>query len=319
MLLICSTLALCVGFLLDLLIGDPQKWPHIVRGMGLLIKGLERALYPLQNKRWGGILLSLIALFVCTAIPTALLYFAFQASPWLYFALEALLVWQCLATRSLWVESNKVYTALNDHDIGKARLALSMIVGRDTGSLNEADIARATVETVAENISDGIVAPLFYIMLGGAAAGCMYKAVNTLDSMIGYKNERYLDFGRFAAKLDDALNFIPSRLAALLMIVAARLCHMDAKGAYRIWRRDRRNHASPNSAQTEAVMAGALGIRLTGDAYYSGKLYEKPTIGDDQRPIIATDICHSHKLLVVTALFMLLLTVLLRGMVYVAI
>ena len=194
-----------------------------------------------------------------------------------------------------------------------------MIVGRDTKGLDEAGVTCAAVETVAENASDGVAAPLFYIMLGGSPLGCLYKAVNTMDSMIGYKNERYLEFGHFAAKLDDALNFLPSRMCALLMICAAWFCRMDAKNALRIWRRDRFNHASPNSAQTEAAAAGALRIRLAGNAYYFGKLHEKPYIGDDIRPIEAEDILRSHKLLYATAALMLILSIIVRGVLYVAI
>jgi adenosylcobinamide-phosphate synthase len=262
--------------------------------MGMLIERLERLFYPLAAKRLGGKLLALITLLVCTALPAALLFFAFSLSPWLYFGVETLLCWQLLATKSLRTESGKVYAAFKAKDIEAAKKAVSMIVGRDTDQLDEAGIARAAVETVAENTSDGVVAPLFYMMLGGAPLGCLYKAANTMDSMIGYKNERYLDFGRFAAKLDDGLNFIPSRLCALLMLLAVWLCKMDAKNALHIWRRDRRRHASPNSAQTEAVMAGRLRLRLAGNAYYFGKLYEKPTIADDIRPIEAEDIRRAH-------------------------
>ena len=315
--LIYSTSALCAGFLMDIIIGDPQGWPHVVRGMGVLIAWLERRFYPLPNKRLGGALLALATLLAC-AVPPALLYFAFCVSPWVYFALETLLCWQLLAAKSLMVESDKVYAALREKDIYKARKAVAMIVGRDTEELDEAGVTRAAVETVAENTSDGVVAPLFYIMLGGASLGCLYKAANTLDSMVGYKNERYLDFGRFAAKLDDALNFIPSRLCALLMLAAAWLCRMDVKNALRIWKRDRMKHASPNSAQTEAVAAGALCVRLAGNAYYFGQLYKKPYIGDDIRPIEAEDIRRSHKLLYVTAVLMLFLAIIGRGAFYAA-
>lgn len=317
--LIHSTLALCAGFLLDLIIGDPHGWPHIVRGIGALIGWLEHLLYPLSNKRFGGMLLTLITLLVFTALPLALLYVAFRVSPWLYFALETLLCWQLLAIRSLRAESDKVYTALKAKELREARKAVSMIVGRDTEKLDEAGVTRAAVETVAENTSDGVVAPLFYLMLGGAPLGCLYKAANTMDSMIGYKNERYADFGRFAAKLDDVLNFIPSRLCALLMASAAWLCGMDAKNALRVWRRDRFRHASPNSVQTEAVVAGALRVRLAGNASYFGKLFEKPYIGDDIRPIEAEDIRRTHKLLYVTAALMLLIALIIRGVLYAAI
>lgn len=317
--LIYSTIALCAGFLIDLLVGDPQGWPHIVRAMGALIAGLERLLYPLHSKRSGGALMAIATLLVCTLLPAALLFAAFFVSPWLYLILESLFCWQLLAVKSLRVESDRVYVALKANDICGARKAVSMIVGRDTDRLDEAGVARAAVETVAENASDGVAAPLFFIMLGGAPLGCLYKAANTMDSMVGYKNERYLEFGCFAAKLDDIFNFIPSRMCALLLISAAWLCRMDAKNALRVWKRDRRKHASPNSAQTEAVMAGALRIRLAGNAYYFGKLHEKPTIGDDIRPIEAEDIRRSHKLLYITAILMLLFAVTIREVLYAAI
>jgi len=314
--LIHSTLALCTGSLMDMIIGDPPSWPHIVRGMGLLIGSLERFLYPFSNKRLGGALLVLMTLFVCAAVPTVLLYAAFRVSLWLYFALETLFCWQILAAKSLRVESDKVYTALQEKNLAGARKAIAMLVGRETEKLDEAGVTRAAVETVAENTADGVAAPLFYLMLGGAPLGCLYKAASTMDSMIGYKNERYLDFGRFAARLDDVLNFIPSRLCALLMILATWICRMDAKNALRIWRRDRLRHASPNSAQTESVVAGALCVRLAGNAYYFGKLHEKPYIGDDIRPIEAADIRRTHKLLYVTAALMLLLALIARGVLY---
>ncbi|MDX9871163.1 MAG: adenosylcobinamide-phosphate synthase CbiB [Clostridia bacterium] len=318
MLIIYATAALGAGFLMDLILGDPTGWPHLVRGMGALIGWLESRFYPLDNKRLGGALLTLLTLSVCTAVPAVLLYFAFHVSFWLYFFLETLFCWQLLAVKSLRDESGKVYAALREKELDKARKALAMIVGRDTAELDEAGVTRAAVETVAENTSDGMAAPLFYLMLGGAPLGCLYKAANTLDSMIGYKNTRYLEFGRFAAKLDDALNFIPARLCALLMISAAWLCRLDAPGALRIWRRDRLKHASPNSAHPEAVMAGALGIRLAGKAFYFGQLQEKPFIGDDLRPIEPKDIRRSHRLLYVTAGLMLVVALIARGVFYAA-
>lgn len=316
--LIYSTLALGAGFLLDLLLGDPQGWPHLIRAFGALISALERILYPMKNKRLGGSVLVLVVILVCAGVPGAALCLAWQLSPWAYFLLETLLCWQLLAVKSLRVESRKVYLALTGGTLDQARTAVSMIVGRDTQRLDEAGVTRAAVETVAENASDGVAAPLFYLMLGGAALGCFYKAVNTMDSMIGYKNDRYLDFGRTAAKLDDILNFLPSRLCALAMICASALCGFDPKGAWRIWRRDRRNHASPNSAQTEAVMAGALRIRLAGDAWYFGTLHKKPYIGDDLRPVEPEDILRSHKLLYTTAALLMLAALLVRGIAYAA-
>lgn len=313
-----STAALAAGFLLDLILGDPRGWPHLIRGIGALIAALERLLYPMRSKRAAGALLVFAVLAVCTGVPAAALYAAFRISPWLYFAAESLLCWQLLAVKSLRAESRAVYDALEAGDVPLARRKVSMIVGRDTQALDSAGIARAAVETVAENTSDGVAAPLFYLAFGSAALGCLYKAANTMDSMVGYRNERYIDFGRYAARLDDMLNFIPSRLCALVMICAAGILGMDAEHAKKIWRRDRRNHESPNSAQTEAVMAGALGLRLAGNACYFGKLHEKPFIGDALRPIEARDILRAHRLLYVTAFLLMFLALIFRGIVYAA-
>lgn len=318
MLVVLSTAALATGFLLDLFIGDPRGWPHLIRGFGRLITVLEKLFYPLRNKRLGGMLLTVCTLLVCSGLPAATLFGAWQLSPWAYLALESLLCWQLLAVKSLRDESHAVYDTLSQDDLTGARRAVSMIVGRDTETLDDAGVARAAVETVAENTADGVAAPLFYMMLGGAALGCFCKAVNTMDSMIGYKNERYLDFGWFAARLDDVVNFIPARLCALAMVAAAWLTGLNAKGAYRVWRRDRRNHASPNSAQTEAVMAGALDVRLAGDAWYFCTLHKKPTIGDDVRPIEASDIRRAHRMLYATAALLLLLALVFRGCIYAA-
>lgn len=314
--LIFSTLALCTGFLLDMALGDPHGWPHIVRGMGWLISAWEGVLYPMKKKRLGGALLVAGTLLISTCLPVVLLYHAYLASPRLYFVLESLLCWQLLAVKSLRDESRRVYAALEEGDLVKARTAVSMIVGRDTAALDEAGVTRAAVETVAENASDGVAAPLFYMAFGGAVLGCFYKAVNTMDSMIGYKNDRYLDFGRYAARMDDILNYLPSRICALLVIFSAWLCGLDAKNAGRIWRRDRRKHASPNAAQTEAAMAGALNVRLAGNACYFGKLHEKPSIGDDTRRVEPSDIIRAHKLLYAVAWLMLLLALLIRGCLY---
>ena len=316
MLILFDTIALLLGCALDLLLGDPQGWPHIVRGFGAMITGLEKRLYPMKNKRLGGTLLVVLTLLGAAALPAALLYGAWRLSPWVYLVIETILVWQLIAAKSLRVESGRVYEALKANDLIAARKAVSMIVGRDTNALDEARVTCAAVETVAENASDGVVAPLFFIMLGGGTLGCLYKAANTMDSMIGYKNERYIDFGRFAAKLDDALNFIPSRLCALLLIASAVLCKLDAKNAFHIWKRDRRRHESPNSAQTEAVMAGALHVRLAGNASYFGKLHEKPYIGDDDRPIQTADILKAHRMLYAASGLMLVLALIVRGCAY---
>lgn len=317
--ILCATGALALGFLVDLLVGDPHGWPHLIRGFGFLIAALERVLYPMKNKRAGGTLLVVVVLLLSVGLPALLLFFVWRVSPWLYIVIETVFCWQILATKSLRDESRAVYAKLASGDLPGARKAVSMIVGRDTDALDAAGVTRAAVETVAENASDGVAAPLFYMLLGGAVLGCLYKAANTMDSMVGYKNERYLDFGRTAARLDDALNFIPARLCAWVMIFAAQLCGMDAGNALRIYRRDKRNHASPNSAHTEAAMAGALRVRLAGDAYYFGKLCKKPYIGDVQRPIEAADILRAHKLLYVTAYLLLMLALAFRGILYAAI
>ena len=317
--ILCATGALALGFLVDLLVGDPHGWPHLIRGFGFLIAALERVLYPMKNKRAGGTLLVVVVLLLSVGLPALLLFFVWRVSPWLYIVIETVFCWQILATKSLRDESRAVYAKLASGDLPGARKAVSMIVGRDTDALDAAGVTRAAVETVAENASDGVAAPLFYMLLGGAVLGCLYKAANTMESRVGYKNERYLDFGRTAARLDDALNFIPARLCAWVMIFAARLCGMDAGNALRIYRRDKRNHASPNSAHTEAAMAGALRVRLAGDAYYFGKLCKKPYIGDAQRPIEAADILRAHKLLYVTAYLLLMLALAFRGILYAAI
>jgi adenosylcobinamide-phosphate synthase len=260
-----------------------------------------------------GIFLVILVVAVTTGLPCLLLYGAWRINPWLYFALQTFWCYQLLATRSLKDESMKVYDELEKKDLMGARYAVSMIVGRDTENLNEAGVTKAAVETVAENLSDGIIAPMFYMAIGGAGLGFFYKAINTMDSMVGYKNEKYLYFGRAAAKLDDLVNFLPSRLSALFMIAASGLSKaFSGKNAWKIWRRDRFNHASPNSAQTEAVMAGALGVQLAGDAWYFGELYKKKTIGDDLRPVQITDIPLANRLLYLTAVLGLLVMILVK-------
>jgi len=307
-----NTAALVLGFLLDALVGDPQGWPHLVRLYGALIAALEKWLYPMSSKRLGGTILTVLTVLVGTLVPALALYLAGLVSPWLRLILGAVLCWQCIAAKSLRDESDLVRIPLEAGDLPKAREMVGRIVGRDTDVLDAAGVARAAVETVAENTSDGVIAPMFYMALLGPAGGCFYKSVNTQDSMIGYKNDRYLDFGRTAAMLDDVVNFIPARLAALLLILGAKLCSLDAANAWKIWRRDRRNHASPNSAQTESAVAGALRLRLAGDAVYFGRLHKKPFIGDDLRPIEPEDIRRSHKLLYAASWEMLILSALIR-------
>lgn len=309
-----STLALLVGYLLDRLIGDPPRMPHIIRLIGQWIEFVERRLRSIHEKtpgaeRRAGIWLVIIVSSVCFALPVGLLYAAYRLYLPFGFLLETFFVFQLLAVKSLAVESKKVKTSLVHVNLEKARQDLAMIVGRDTAALNRDEIIRATVETVAENTADGVIAPLFYAMLGGAPLACLYKAVNTMDSMVAYKNEKYLHFGRMAARLDDVLNYLPSRLAALLMIVAAGLLGHDPERATKIWRRDRRQHPSPNSAQTEAVAAGALGIQLAGPATYFGTTIDKPYIGDKLREVKSSDIDASIKLMKLTSVLMLTLAI----------
>ncbi len=312
-----SLLAIGLGFLLDLLAGDPHWLYHPVRLIGNLIVVLEKALRTLfpkseKGEKAAGVVLVILVTVITTVAVGGILWFAFQIHPLFGFFVEILLCYWLFAVRSLKDESMKVYDKLAENDLEGARKAVSMIVGRDTQNLTAEGVTKAAVETVAENTSDGIFAPMFYMIIGGPVLGWLYKAVNTMDSMVGYKNEKYLYFGRCAARLDDVLNFIPSRLCALFMIASSRFLKMDYINAKKIFLRDRKNHASPNSAQTEAVMAGALDIRLAGDAWYFGKLYKKPTIGDDIRPIEYKDIQRANRLLYGTAFLSLAVMAALR-------
>lgn len=305
-------LALVFGFLLDLLLGDPHWAPHPVKAMGHLISMLEKALRRLYPKTEGGELVAgafLVLLVAGISVGTTVLALwlcALMATE-LVFAFQILLSYQLLATKSLAVESKKVYTALEKNDVEQARFDLSMIVGRDTKTLEETGITKAAVETVAENLSDGVIAPLLFLALGGVPLGVAYKAVNTMDSMVGYQNEKYLFFGRCAAKLDDVLNFLPARLAGVLLCLVARPMGERGGNAWKIFLRDRKNHKSPNSAHTEAACAGALGIQLGGGSFYLGKWVEKPTMGDPLRDITPEDILKAHKLLYGSAILALLL------------
>ena len=285
-----SLCALILGYLLDLAIGDPHFLWHPIRAVGALIDKSEKMLrkvFPRTEKGelWGGACLVLIVAGITTGAAALLLAAAQWVSPWLRLALETVMCYQILATRALRDESMKVYDALKTGTLQDGRKAVSMIVGRDTDRLDEEGVTKAAVETVAENTSDGVIAPMLYMVIGGAVLGFFYKAVNTMDSMVGYKNDRYLYFGRAAAKFDDVVNYIPARISAWLMILASFLCGLNGKKAYQIYKRDRYNHASPNSAHTEAVMAGALGVQLAGDAWYFGVLHKKKTIGDPDRPV----------------------------------
>ncbi len=298
------------GFVLDALFGDPAWLPHPVVYMGKAISKLEKFLRPRLPKTPQGELLGGAIVAFCLPVGTFLLtglvcWGAARLHPLLGLAVQMFWCGQALAARGLVQESTNVYKELKKPDLPGARKAVSRIVGRDTAELTAEGVTKAAVETVAENASDGVIAPLLYMLIGGAPLALTYKAINTMDSMLGYKNEKYLYFGRVPAKLDDAANYIPSRLAGLLWVAAAAFTHNDAKGAWKIWRRDRRNHASPNSAQTESACAGALGVQLAGPAYYFGEYYAKPTIGDALRPIEPEDILRANQMMYVASSFAL--------------
>lgn len=310
-------LALPAGFVLDLIFGDPRWLYHPVCLIGKLISLLEkgiRRIFPKSQKGElaGGCLEVLLVCGLCFLVPFGILHVLYGWQPWLGFLLETFWCYQLLATKSLKTESMKVYDRLVNGTLEEARYAVSMIVGRDTNSLTAEGVTKAAVETVAENASDGIIAPMLYMAIGGAPFMFLYKGINTMDSMLGYKNDRYLYFGRCAAKLDDAANYIPARVSGWLMVAGTLFVGLDTKNAAKIYRRDRRNHASPNSAQTEAAMAGALDVQLAGNAYYFGKLYEKPTIGDTIRKVEAEDIPRANRLLYSTSVLGMVVFLVLR-------
>ena len=337
-----TTCAIVVGSLADRLIGDPRRMPHLVRGIGRLISAAEQRLRPIPvirtksgspadhrglAERSRGTLLVTVVLLISAASTLLLLVVAYWISIWLGILVEAILCFQCLAVKSLHHDSTAVQSSLEAGALAQARQQASMIVGRDTDNLDAQALARAGVETVAENTSDAVVAPLMAMMVAGGVGGVVCKAVNTMDSMIGYRDERYIDFGRSAARLDDCVNWVPSRIAACLMIAAAwltrhprrsgRTVSVDNTGndwrqAVHIWCRDRRKHSSPNSAQTESVCAGALNIQLGGPATYGGKPHDKPALGDPIRPICASDIARANTLMSMTGWLALVLVAAVR-------
>ena len=376
-------LSIIFGFLLDLLLADPEKLPHPVVIIGKGISFLEKHLRQIfpdtpEGRRAGGAVMAVLIPVTTFIVTAGLCILAWIIHPLVFFLLHTLWCWQAVAIRGLAKEAKNVYRCLTadgadeaqesenaadenaqtqaDEAIPISRLiaarkAVSRIVGRDTQALDAAGVTRAAVETVAENYSDGVIAPYFYMMFGGAPLALTYKSVNTMDSMVGYKNETYIDFGRVPAHLDDAAGYIPARLGALIWILAAatvtsgvrrRFAEISSntavagasnlaaeeagrneveaaalksapvfgmKGAWRIWRRDNRNHASPNSAQTESACAGALGVQLAGPAYYFGEFYDKPTIGDALRPIEPEDILRTNRMLYAASLVTVLLCI----------
>lgn len=304
-------ISIIIGYITDLIIGDPQGWPHPVRLIGKMINKLEKYLRSKckssRDERKAGAVLWFIAVITSFIVPYLIIFAINKINSYLAVIAEGIMCYYIFAARSLKDESMKVYAALKNGDLVGARRFLSYIVGRDTESLSESSVARATVETVAENTSDGVIAPMIYTFIGGSPLGFMYKAINTLDSMVGYRNEKYIDFGRFSAIADDIANYIPSRISAYIMIAASFFIGYDYKSAFKIYKRDRYNHLSPNSAQTEAVCAGALNIILGGGSFYNGVMVSKPTIGDDKRNIETEDVKRANKLMYAASIICLII------------
>lgn len=301
---------IAAAFVLDLLLGDPPTWPHPVRWMGGAVKRLEPHL-----RRWirrpfvAGVLLVVLLVPGAWGVGFALVAAAGRLSPILALAVQVVILWTCLSTRSLHTAAMAVQRALVRQDLGAARAAVAMIVGRETAHLDAEGISRATVETVAENLVDGVAAPLFFALLGGAPLALAYKMVNTLDSMVGYRSPRYLEFGRAAARLDDAANFLPARLSLLLITAPAEILFRRGRQAWRTARRDGGRHPSPNAGWPEAAFAGALGVRLGGSNRYHGQTVCKPFIGLEHRPVQVIDIARACDLMLASAFCGVLLTV----------
>ena len=310
--------AVAIAFVLDILFGDPIKIPHIVVAIGKLISLLEKGIRKLLPKTNGAEIFggALMAVLVCGAslcFGFAVLWLCGLVHPLLRLAAESFFCWQCLAMKSLKDAGIYIYDALKTGDIEKSREAVGRIVGRDVSQLDEPAIRRAAVESVAESTVDGVISPLIYMIIGGAPLAMVYKAINTMDSMVGYKNDRYMYFGRVPAHIDDVANFIPARIGGVLMVLAAFICGFDGKNSWRIFRRDRLKHKSPNSAHAESAVAGALHVRLAGNSYYFGKLVEKPYQGDDDRPIADEDIKNTIKMMYCASAVMFVICIAARG------
>ena len=313
MIFVFNTAAVLIGVLLDLILGDPESWPHPVRFMGGLVKELEEAFRSRiadnsREKRRAGFFIWLIVASASVLVPAVILFIAWKISPHLYVVIASVMCYQLMAVKNLKDESLMVKKMLDQDDIYLARIRLSRIVGRDTEGLDEEHVIRAAVETVAENTCDGCIAPLFYMALFGPVGGFFYKAVNTMDSMLGYKNEKYIDLGAFAARADDVMSFIPARISALLLMLSAMMPSLSFSRAVKIYIRDRKKSSSPNSGQCESVVAGALGIELLGDAVYFGEKVEKPVIGDRTREAVSGDIEKADDMLYLAVILAVVLT-----------
>ena len=300
-----------IAFLVDLIIGDPYWFPHPVRFIGKYISSAEKFIRKKTSTdkglKIGGVVLTISTVLLTYLITLLILFLAAKVHIYLFIFINIILLWTTLATKCLKDESTKVYNVLKEGDLPEARKLLSYLVGRDTGELNANEVAKATLETVVENTADGVIAPLFYMFIGGAPLALAYKAINTLDSMVGYKNEKYLHLGCVSAKLDDIANYIPARITGLLLVIASGILKLDMKRSYKILLRDRKNHSSPNCGYPEAATAGALGIQLGGAHYYFGELVHKPTIGDNTREVTYEDIKLSNKLMYVSSIVALVL------------
>ncbi|MGL5616118.1 MAG: adenosylcobinamide-phosphate synthase CbiB [Sarcina sp.] len=320
------------GFILDLIFGDPYFMPHPVKFIGNLIRKVEKFLRSHENskllffikdrdrrQKFLGLILWIITVGTSFLVVFLINFIAFKISKILFFIVNVYFLYSALASKCLAFEGNKIYKSLEEKDLDKSRLNLSYIVGRETKELTEDEIIKATVETIAENTVDGITSPLFYAFIGsffGLAAplAYAYKAINTLDSMVGYKNEKYENYGFFSAKIDDIFNYIPARITGLLMVFSSFLLKLDFKSSFKILIRDRRNHKSPNCAYSEAPVAGALGIKLGGTHIYFGKTVYKPTIGDKKREPENKDIIRTKRIMYLTAIIFLIIGIVISNL-----
>lgn len=295
--------SIVAAVLLDAIIGDPYGFPHPVRLIGKYIavfeKGARKIVQSPAGLKAAGVVLTITTVLLAYGLTYGILKIALKLDPVLYHVLNVFFMYTCLAANCLNSEAMKIYRLLDKGDIAAARIQTSYIVGRDTDQLEEGELTRAVVETVAENSSDGVMAPLFFMAIGGAPLAMAYKAVNTLDSMVGYKNEKYLNLGWSSARFDDIVNYLPARLTALFISAAALVLGLDYKNSVKTLLKDGRNHSSPNSGYPEAAAAGALGVMLGGTNLYFGKPVYKPTIGQSKRPIVKKDIVRTNQLMLV--------------------
>lgn len=302
--------ALMLAFLMDCIVGDPYWFPHPVRFIGKLIRAYEKKFYkPEGNQRLRGLGLVIVVVSVTALVTLGLIAVATLIHPVVGFVAKVLVMWTCLAHKCLGQEANKVFKFLAKGDLPSARQQVGYLVARQTDELTEEQVSKAVIETVVENTSDGIIAPLFYMAIGGPVLGMVYKSINTMDSMVGYKNDKYMTYGTIAAKVDDVANYIPARITGFLMVITAFLLGMDGKNSFKIFRRDCRQHSSPNAGFPESATAGALGIQLGGGNVYFGKLVKKPTIGEAIHPVEGKHIKKSITLMSGSSVLFLALTI----------